>query len=79
MNLNAEQFEQCVNSPEVATQINNDMAIARTIGINQTPSFAIGLQEEGKLVNWKIITGAESIENFGIAIEEFTQLAQSKG
>jgi hypothetical protein len=55
------------------------MAIARTIGINQTPSFAIGLQEEGKLVNWKIITGAESIENFGIAIEEFTQLAQSKG
>lgn len=78
MGLNSEKFTQCVESPTTAAQINNDMAIAKAIGVNQTPSFAIGLQKDGKVVNWKIITGAQSVENFGKAIAEISKLPSSK-
>lgn len=79
MDLDHDKFSQCVASPATATKINNDMAVARQIGVNQTPSFAIGLQKNGQLVDWKIIKGAESVENFGKAIAEFTALAESEG
>lgn len=78
MGLSYDKFTQCVESPETAAKINSDMAIARTIGVNQTPSFAIGLQKNGKVVNWKVITGAQSVENFGKAFAEYAALAQTK-
>ncbi|XPF96146.1 DsbA family protein [Colwellia sp. RE-S-Sl-9] len=74
MGLDADKFNQCVESPATAAQINNDMKIAQVIGVNQTPSFAIGLQKDGEVVDWKIITGAQSVENFGKAIAEFEAL-----
>jgi len=79
MNLDKEKFAACVASPETAAQINKDMNIARAIGVNQTPSFAIGLQKNGQVIDWKIITGAQSVENFGKAIAQFTELAKTKG
>jgi len=79
MNLDKEKFAACVASPETAAQINKDMEIARAIGVNQTPSFAIGLQKNGQVIDWKIITGAQSVENFGKAIAQFTELAKTKG
>lgn len=78
MDLPSEAFKQCVESPEIAESINRDIATARQIGVNQTPSFVIGLQKDGQVVDWKIITGAQSVENFGKAIAEYTALAKSK-
>ncbi|MCJ8321005.1 MAG: DsbA family protein [Colwellia sp.] len=78
MGLASDKFTLCVESPATAAQINEDMAIAKKIGVNQTPSFAIGLQKNGQVVDWKLITGAESVENFGKAIAEFSALAKTK-
>lgn len=78
MGLDSDKFNQCVSDPATATNINKDMVTARAIGVNQTPSFAIGLQKDGQVVDWKIITGAQSVENFGTAIAEFEALAKTK-
>jgi len=77
--LNDENFNQCMVNPATASQIDSDLRLAQKIGVTQTPSFAIGIQKNGQVVNWKIITGAQSIENFTKAIAEFTALAKSKG
>ncbi len=77
LGLNSDEFNQCITSPATAAQINNDMKIAKLIGIKQTPSFVIGLQKNGQVVDWKIITGSQSIENFSKAIAEFTKLAET--
>jgi len=79
INLDKEKFAACVASPATAAKINDDMNIARAIGINQTPSFVIGLQKNGQVIDWKIITGAQSVNNFGEAIAQFTELAKTKG
>lgn len=78
MGLDNNKFTACVESPITAAQINSDIQTARTIGIHQTPSFAIGVEQSGKVVNWKIITGAQSVENFGIAIDEISKQISSK-
>jgi protein-disulfide isomerase len=77
--LNDDDFNQCIVNPATVSQIDNDLALAQAIGVTQTPSFAIGVQKDGQVVNWKIITGAQSVENFTKAIAEFTALAKSKG
>ncbi|MBU2869351.1 thioredoxin domain-containing protein [Colwellia sp. E2M01] len=78
MKLDNDKFNQCVGSAKTAEQINNDMKIARLIGIKSTPSFVIGLEKDGKLVDWKIITGSQPMENFAKAIDEYTELAETE-
>jgi protein-disulfide isomerase len=78
LDLNNKKFDQCMINPATAAQIDNDLKLAKRIGVKSTPSFAIGLQKNGQVTGWKIIKGSQSVENFSKAIEEFTALAKTK-
>jgi len=57
--LNADEFDKCLKSPEVAQRIQQEVAEAQSIGVNSTPTF---------VVNGMIVPGANP-EGIKSAIE----------
>jgi protein-disulfide isomerase len=51
LKLNTGKFEACVNSPETATKVQNEMKEAQSIGVSSTPTF---------VVNGVIVQGANA-------------------
>mgnify|MGYP000701734159 CR=1 FL=1 len=73
LSLSKEEFMDCLAASETSAAINQDIALAKSIGIKSTPSFAVGTIENGEVVNWKTFSGAKSIEQFSEAIDIYLQ------
>lgn len=67
--LNKKELMSCVKSDETESYINNSIALAKKIGIEQTPSFVVGLKKGDSVVDWQVIGGAASYEAFAKEIE----------
>lgn len=76
--LNKEKFQQCLNNNEYETEIQNDFAEGLKAGVNQTPTFFLGLTQPNspKLKVLTVITGAKSYAVFKAAIDSALQLAK---
>jgi protein-disulfide isomerase len=58
--LNSQQFEDCVDSDQHVTTVQNEVQFARSLGVSSTPSF---------LVNGQPVVGAQPFEVFQQIIE----------
>jgi protein-disulfide isomerase len=76
--LNKETFQQCLNNNEYSTEIQSDFADGLKAGVNQTPTFFLGLTEPNspKVKVLTVIAGAKPYAVFKAAID--SALQQSK-
>jgi protein-disulfide isomerase len=61
LNLNAEAFNECLDSGKYTSQVNSETQFGRGLGVSSTPSF---------LVNTQPLVGAYPFETFEQLIEE---------
>ena len=73
--LNKEKFQQCLNDNEYATEVQSDFADGLKAGVNQTPTFFLGLTEPNspKVKVLTVIAGAKPYAVFKAAIESALQ------
>ena len=73
--LNKEKFQQCLNSNEYATEVQSDFADGLKAGVNQTPTFFLGLTEPNspRVKVLTVITGAKPYAVFKAAIDSALQ------
>ena len=73
--LNKETFQQCLNKNEYETEVQSDFADGLKAGVNQTPTFFLGLTEPNspKVKVLTVITGAKPYAVFKAAIESALQ------
>jgi protein-disulfide isomerase len=70
LQLNASQFQQCLESGRFVNDIKKDIADAGTVGISGTPSFLIGvIQPNGTVKVTKKLVGAKQYAEFKSAID----------
>jgi protein-disulfide isomerase len=70
LGLKRAEFDKCIdNDGRAAERIAADMEDARRLGLNGTPSFAIGrLDDQGRLVVRKLLLGVQPVSAFDEAI-----------
>lgn len=78
LSLDNQNLSTCLQSEKLASKIASDISLAKSIGVNSTPSFVIGLHKKGEIKEWKIIKGAKTFEQFSQAIDHFIVLANEK-
>ena len=69
LRLNSEQFNKCLSSTESQAAVMADLAEARRLGIEGTPTF---------IINGKVLRGAVTFEEFSEVIEHELKSAQLK-
>lgn len=69
LGLNNESFRECVQSGRHKASVENDIAEARRIGVDRTPSF---------IINGRLATGVPALEDFKRMIEEELNRSKSK-
>ncbi|WP_394174853.1 DsbA family protein [Thalassotalea litorea] len=73
LKLNTDQFQHCLNDQVQLKRIKADMMLAKSLGISGTPSFVIGIVENGELVRPILITGAQPYRSFSLIFDEILQ------
>ncbi|WP_110456315.1 DsbA family protein [Shewanella algidipiscicola] len=68
-NLDSEKFRSCMKDPAMQTKVNSSVKVGRDMGIKSTPTFLLGRNENGKLVDFEVITGAKDSAFFIEKIE----------
>ena len=73
--LNKDAFQQCLNKNEYETEVQSDFADGLKAGVNQTPTFFLGLTEPNspKVKVLTVITGAKPYAVFKAAIDSALQ------
>jgi len=66
LELDAASFDACLDSPDIADEVNKDLSDARTLGATGTPTFFIGTEKDGFVK----ITGAQPYMVFQASIED---------
>lgn len=70
LQLNAEQFKQCLDSGRYSPQIQKSIAYANSIGVSGTPTFFFGVvQPNGSVKVSKKLVGAKSYAEFKSALD----------
>jgi len=69
VNLNMEQFHQCLDQKKYADVIKKDTVDANTLGISGTPSFVIGKTDKNEIAGVRIV-GAVAYPVFESAIND---------
>jgi len=67
LNLNVNQFEDCLNTGKYYDKVRKNIALANKLGVNGVPSFIIGTVDKTdprKVTGISIIRGAMPIGNF---------------
>ncbi len=64
LGLDADEFNQCLDTGKYSEQVNQQTAVARQLGVQSTPAF---------LINTQAILGAQPFENFKMVIDQFLQ------
>jgi protein-disulfide isomerase len=76
--LDVAPFKVCLETGRTASRIRQDVAEGRSMGVNGTPMFFVGLTEpnDGKVKVLRMLRGAQSLERFQEAIDSV--LAEAK-
>ena len=72
LDLNISEFEDCLAAEKYRERVQNNIALARSLGITGVPGFVIGLvdsQNPGSVTGISSIRGAQPFSNFQKEIE----------
>lgn len=67
-NLDADKLTSCLSDTSVHEAVGRSIADAQLLGIGGTPSFVVGRQKDGMLVDYQVVVGG-SLEKLGAAIK----------
>ncbi|MFM2655203.1 DsbA family protein [Vibrio owensii] len=70
LKLDIDKFSACLEDPQMAKDVENNIALASTLGIRGTPSFVVGRIEEGQLVGAQLVVGAQDYRVFAALFED---------
>lgn len=76
LSLDMTKFDACLSDEKVANKIQQDVAYGSSLGIRGTPSFVIGLVENGELLSPKLVVGAQSYQTFALLLDELLANSQ---
>lgn len=68
--LDMSVFEHCFNEPSTLASLRNEVSEAVRLGVTGTPRFLIGRIENGDLVNFVTISGAQPLGRFDEALQQ---------
>jgi len=71
LNLDIDEFKNCLESEEMTDEVRNDINDASQAGIRSTPGFVIGKLDSNKNVTGSIISDAQSYEAFETVINKY--------
>ena len=66
--LNSRAFDECLDGGKQTERVQRDLQEARSLGVNGTPGFFLGLTTPGKTIKGTNIEGAQPIDVFRQAI-----------
>lgn len=69
LSLNIKQFNECLTEQTPLTKIEQDVAYGSSLGIRGTPSFLVGKIENNRIINPKLVVGAQSYQTFNAILE----------
>lgn len=69
LKIGTTSFTECMDDPLVIKEIEKDLVLGNSIGVQGTPAFFIGKIENNNLVNVKKLFGAHSFSSFRKIIE----------
>ena len=64
LNINPDNYNSCLQDPEVAARVDQDMREGESVGVSGTPAFYIGKIVDGKVVDGQLVTGARPYSSF---------------
>jgi protein-disulfide isomerase len=67
--LNKEQFNKCLGSPEIKSEIEKDKADGEKAGVTVTPTYFIGKTREDNIIEGELIKGFQPFEFFNNRIK----------
>lgn len=80
LDMDEDDFEDCVESGRYEEQVRNDLALGSRLGVRGTPSFFVGLtdpEDPEKVIASRFIRGAQPYQVFQQAIEELLKEAEN--
>ena len=69
LKLDLEQFKLCSSDKSHGEEVLKDQGLAASLGISGTPSFFIGRIDGDKLVNGRLVVGAQGYQTFSSVID----------
>jgi protein-disulfide isomerase len=69
LKLDKTAFDACLQDENQAKEVAADLAYGQSVGVTGTPSFFVGIIENGELKNARLIAGAQVFESFKNAVE----------
>ena len=81
LGLDVSAFSECMSSDKFKGQIQTDFSEGQKLGVNDTPSFVVGLTDTrnpSTVHLTRFIHGAQSIQSFSAAIDELIKTAEHK-
>lgn len=67
--LDAADFNACLQSKSIVDQVNRQMEYGSQLGVQGTPAFFIGKLKGGKVINPRLVSGAQSYNSFSRIID----------
>ncbi|MDV6250098.1 DsbA family protein [Vibrio sp. EA2] len=59
LSLDMQAFADCLKDQSVASKVEEDLALGKSLGVRGTPSFLVGRVENGELIAPQILVGAQ--------------------
>lgn len=81
LDLDEDDYEDCIESERFAQQVRDDLALGQRLGVQGTPSFFVGLTDPAnpdKVIASHFIRGAQPFSAFEQAIEALLKEAAGK-
>lgn len=72
LSLDLDDFGQCMKDKSIASKVERDLTLGRSLGIRGTPSFLIGRVENGQLLEPQIVVGAQRYVVFESIFEQLS-------
>lgn len=68
--VDTDKLKVCMDKQEIHSAVQQAFQFGMELGLQSTPSFLVGKNVDGKVTNFKIVTGAGSLEQFEKIIAE---------
>lgn len=68
--LKSGDFERCLKDKSMVVKVNRQMDYGSQLGVQGTPAFFIGKIEGGKVVNPRLLSGAQAYNRFSTVIDD---------
>ncbi|ABO23511.1 thioredoxin domain-containing protein [Shewanella loihica] len=77
LSLDMTKFAACLEDQAIMSKIEQDIGYGSSIGVRGTPSFLIGKLENNRLIEPKLVVGAQSYDTFKAVIDALEKPTQT--